>query len=500
MKMKFAFSCLIFLVINIQIVDAINLSSTALLKQEGYQITFKSKESKSKRVYLGNFYGKFNQYVDSIILDSNGNGLFKAATNLSPGIYFLQDHRKIQLLDFIVAKEDQQITIEEINYETASYKILGGNENLLYTAYNEFIRKAVPEINQYRAELLSAKSKTDSLNIQSKIQVKTQAIDQYRIKLIKEQPSSLLAQFFIAMERPKLPSPLPKALLSQPAQLTYLKNHYWDGIDFTNAAFIKTPFFEPKLEEFFKYYVSPTVDSIIPIVDRILADAKPNADMYFYLLSNFSNKYMNPIYLGQDKVFVHLYQNYYMMGDTVLLSAKDKKTVIQTANKLIANQLGVKAANFDLIDMNGNSQSLYSIVANYAIIVFWDPTCDLCQKELPRIDSIYKASWYKYGIKIIAINNDATHEGEWRKYLGEHDFKNWIHLYEPIIDRELRIRNGLPTYQQLYNAYQTPTVFLLDKDKNILAKRLSLEQFDNMLKELNQKNKLKQVIDKRQKQ
>jgi len=487
MKIKFAFTWLILLIFNIQIVDAINLPSSALIKQEGYQITFQSKESKSKRVYLGNFYGNFNQYLDSIILDTNGNGFFKADAKLSPGIYFLQDHRKIQLLDFIVSNEDQQIKIEEINYETASYKVQGGNENILYTAYNDFIRKAMPEINQYRAELLSANSKADSLKIQTKIQLKTQSIDQYRINIIKEQPKSLLAQFFIDMERPKLPNPLPKNLSTQTEQLTYFKTHYWDGMDFTNPAFIKTPFFEPKLEEFFKYYVSPTVDSIIPIVDHMLAAAKSNADMYFYLLSNFSNKYMNPTYLGQDKVFIHLYQNYYLKGDTVLLNAKDKKTVIQTANKLIANQLGVKAANFDLIDINGNPQSLYSIAANYSFIIFWDPTCDVCQKELPRVDSIYKASWYKYGVKIITVNNEAAHEGEWRKYLAKHEFKNWINLYEPITMRELRARNGLPSYLQLYNAYQTPTMFLLDKDKNILAKRLTIEQFDNMLKELHRK-------------
>ena len=66
-------------------------------------------------------------------------------------------------------------------------------------------------------------------------------------------------------------------------------------------------------------------------------------------------------------------------------------------------------------------------------------------------------------------------------------FKNWINLYEPVIERESRIKKGLASYQQLYNAYQTPTMYLLDKDKNILAKRLSLEQFENMLKELNRK-------------
>jgi hypothetical protein len=97
MKIKFAFTWLIFLVFNIQIVAAINLPSIVQTKQEGYQITVQSKESKSKRVYLGNFYGKFNQYVDSVVLDTNGNAIFKANTKLSSGIYFLQDHRNILL-------------------------------------------------------------------------------------------------------------------------------------------------------------------------------------------------------------------------------------------------------------------------------------------------------------------------------------------------------------------------------------------------------------------
>ena len=77
--------------------------------------------------------------------------------------------------------------------------------------------------------------------------------------------------------------------------------------------------------------------------------------------------------------------------------------------------------------------------------------------------------------------------GKKRSGFASIEFKNWINLYEPVIERESRIKKGLASYQQLYNAYQTPTMYLLDKDKNILAKRLSLEQFENMLKELNRK-------------
>jgi len=38
-----------------------------------------------------------------------------------------------------------------------------------------------------------------------------------------------------------------------------------------------------------------------------------------------------------------------------------------------------------------------------------------------------------------------------------------------------------PSFKQLYDVTQTPTLFLLDKDKRIIAKKLTLEQLNDML-------------------
>ena len=38
-----------------------------------------------------------------------------------------------------------------------------------------------------------------------------------------------------------------------------------------------------------------------------------------------------------------------------------------------------------------------------------------------------------------------------------------------------------PSYKQLYDVYQTPTLFLLDKDKKIIAKKLAFEQMDEII-------------------
>jgi hypothetical protein len=39
-----------------------------------------------------------------------------------------------------------------------------------------------------------------------------------------------------------------------------------------------------------------------------------------------------------------------------------------------------------------------------------------------------------------------------------------------------------PSFKQLYDITQTPTLYLLDKDKRILAKKLTLEQLNDFLK------------------
>jgi hypothetical protein len=52
-------------------------------------------------------------------------------------------------------------------------------------------------------------------------------------------------------------------------------------------------------------------------VNYILLSARTGKEIYPYLLTKFTNKYLNPEYMGQDKVFLFLYENFYEKGDTV---------------------------------------------------------------------------------------------------------------------------------------------------------------------------------------
>ena len=69
----------------------------------------------------------------------------------------------------------------------------------------------------------------------------------------------------------------------------------------------------------------------------------------------------------------------------------------------------------------------------------------------------------------------------WLKYIKDNNLKDWIHVYQASEQRNADNAAGKPSYQQLYDVFQTPVLYLLDADKRIIAKKLSYEQIDEVL-------------------
>ena len=70
---------------------------------------------------------------------------------------------------------------------------------------------------------------------------------------------------------------------------------------------------------------------------------------------------------------------------------------------------------------------------------------------------------------------------EWKKFINENHLNGWHHAWQ---NREGRIADeqaGQANYRQLFDIYQTPTMYLLDADKKIIAKKLSIEQYDAVI-------------------
>jgi thiol-disulfide isomerase/thioredoxin len=214
----------------------------------------------------------------------------------------------------------------------------------------------------------------------------------------------------------------------------------------------------------------------------MLTVAKTGKEIYPFLLFKFTNKYISPEFMGQDKVFVHIYQNFFAKGDTILLNEESKKSLRERAYSLMANQLGLPAPVLVLNDLEDKKFELHNIKAPFTFIAFWDPICSHCKVEIPRLDSMYKASWKGLNIKVIAVNTNFKEMDAWKKFIKELQLTEWINGYQTEEDFNKEIKEGRPTtIRQLYDVFKTPTFYLLDKDKKIVAKNLTIEQFNEYI-------------------
>ena len=146
--------------------------------------------------------------------------------------------------------------------------------------------------------------------------------------------------------------------------------------------------------------LSPAPDSIIKESDYLLLLARSSPEMYKFLLNWLTDEYINPKYMGQDAVFVHLFEKYHSKGVSNWLNEKQMTAISNRAYMLMSNLIGEQAANLEMVDTSGITSPLYNIKSDYIVICFWDPTCGHCREEVPRLDSIYNAKWKNEGVKI----------------------------------------------------------------------------------------------------
>ena len=437
---------------------------------------------KDTKIYLGTNYGNSKVFADSCILNEKSEGVFKSKDKLTPGIYFLVSPKMSILFDFLV-DDLQQFKITADTTDLKNVLITGSKENEMFKNYSQVVNNLFVELNQIEQNFKTANTEKDSAIFKEAYLVKDKEIKQKRRAYIAENPGSMMSFLLNTMEVPEAPSiPIVNGKADSLYPYRYVKDHYWDNIVFNDNRLLRTPFFENKLDDYFKNYISREPDSIISEVQYMLTVAKSGKEIYPFLLFKFTNKYISPEFMGQDKVFLHIYQNFFAKGDTTLLSEASKKSLRERAYSLMANQLGLPAPILVLNDLNEKRFALHNMKATYTFIAFWDPTCSHCKVEIPKLDSIYKASWIKHDIKVIAVNTNAKEMTLWKEFIKDNKLDQWINAYQTDEDLNKEITEGKPTtIRQLYDVFKTPTFYLLDKDKKIVAKNLSIEQFNDFI-------------------
>ena len=90
----------------------------------------------------------------------------------------------------------------------------------------------------------------------------------------------------------------------------------------------------------------------------------------------------------------------------------------------------------------------------------------------------------KHNLKIFAVltpDGKQNVKPEWLIFIKEHNISDWTHVYKTKEMEDADFAAQRPGFRQLYDITMTPTIYLLDKDKRIIGKRLTLLQLNDLL-------------------
>ncbi len=449
---------------------------------KGYQLTVAINAYRGQYLYLGYHYGKIKALADSALVKPNGKAVFSGAALLPGGIYFMVSPKKEILYELLLDKQ-QEFSMAADSARMGQVQFTGSSENIDFQNYTKFVSEKGGALNAQQGLLAKAQNKADSTAIQEKAKVLNTEILSYRSDFIQKKPNSFLATLFAALQEPQVPAAAkqPKGVYDSSFAFTYFKSHYWDGISFSDARLLRTPFFEARMERYYRDLVSPEPDSIKKEIDAMLLKAKAEKDMYKFLLTHFVQQYINPQFMGQDAVFVHLFEKYINEKPEVdWFTEKYKKYMTDRAYSLMANLIGNPAWDMTMTDTTGKIVPLYEVGAPFTVVCFWDPTCSHCKELVPHLDSMFQHKWKQQGIKIYGVMTDGGKEN-WLKYIRDNNLVDWIHVYQTEAQHTIERNSGKPGYRQLYDVYQTPVLYLLDEQKRIIAKKLTYQQLDDLI-------------------
>lgn len=211
--------------------------------------------------------------------------------------------------------------------------------------------------------------------------------------------------------------------------------HYWDEFPLTDKRILTFPLIDNRLEAYFN--ALPVNAGIInEEIDKLIAKTGDCEEVRDYLIWYFYRKYYSPDYMNLDDIYIHLVDEYFLKLEMKDVTDRMKNMLAQRANYLEHLKIGVKIPEIG---------DLYSIENTYVTVFFYDESCNKCMKEQKILEEI-RSRHPEMTIFSVEINS-----------------------------------TGIENLLSLYDIQTTPTIYVIDNQKKIIAKRIKAEDVERIL-------------------
>ena len=256
-----------------------------------------------------------------------------------------------------------------------------------------------------------------------------------------------------------LPAIAPSSL-SDDAKRDYLRWHYWDRFDFADTLFIREVDTVQMVEAYVRWIAlisdRPTDGAPMDSLMRRASASRPMLDYFTMLAEQVIHDPNSP--LRNDEFYIPVlravlaspyYDEYERIGPSYDL------------DMAMQNRIGERANDFRYTLASGRTGTLYGIRADYTLVFFNNPDCGMCERiraeivASPLLSEMIRAG----RLEVLALYPDEDLTA-WRAHAPQVP-SSWINAY----DAGARISK-----EELYDLKAIPSMYLLDRDKRVLAK------------------------------
>lgn len=465
------------------------------------KIDLQIKGAAKDTIYLANYYGNKLYYSDTAIADASGHVTFNSKRGYKAGVYAVVVPGP-KFFEMIVNEPVIEMATEKDDL-VPKLEVKNSKENELFLAYIRFLNDRKVDGDALRAQMEKATDPIAKGGLQAKMEELDKQVKEYQRNLIESNPGTLAAALVKMSMNVDLPEPKKAdGTLDSAAAYYQYRAHFWDNFDLHDDRIVRVPVFHNKLEEYIGKVIPQAPDTINKWADELIGRTKEGSEVFQYVVQFITNKYQSSEIMGMDGVFTHMALTYYCPAPNKAsrafwMSDENLEKLCERARKMDPLTIGKKAKNIILTDTTGEKWiSMYDLPQEYVVIIFWDPHCGHCKKEMPGIYETYVKELKPLGVEVYAVakaTDDALWR-DWKKFIRENGL-NWVNvgLTKNVFEEaKQNARKFIPQYTTIeslnyadtYDVYSTPKVFVVDGDRKFVGKQLSAEQIVDLVTQL----------------
>ncbi len=455
----------------------LTLVSASLFSQikTGYDIDVTIRGLQDSTVYLAYHLGDKQYIKDTIRLDKSGHGIVLGKESLPQGIYMIVLPGK-KYFEMLISKDQ----FFSLNCSYTDYfntlNFIGSDENTAFIDYQKKWMMMQQKASELVKRIQNNKQNADSSKILTALE-KTQEdnMKSYLKNVVADNNGNLLATLVKAL----IPIEVPEFAIPAIAQnrdsvkwirnYNYNKDHFFDNIDLTDERLLRTPILYAKLNTFFTNVVIQSPDSINKEIDKIILKCKSDYKIYQFVSVYLFNHFRESEIMGHDAVMVKLADDIYLSGKADWVSKEFKDDLRKQIDLIRPNLIGKKAENLIMNSYKGIFVSLYDVEKEFTILYFWEPNCGHCKEATPKLKAYYDKV-KNDNIEVFAVCTTAD-KPAWTKYIEDNKL-TWINGWDP---------ERASHFDYYYNVQSTPMVYILDRNKKIIAKKLAVEDIGSYI-------------------